>query len=86
MPLTLLEAMSYGNCCLVSDIAECTEVLGDQGMTFKQSDIRELQEKLQKVCEDPEIVDRYKTKAAEYVLKKYDWDRIAEKTLELYRG
>ena len=27
MPLSLLEAMSYGNCCLVSDISECTEVV-----------------------------------------------------------
>lgn len=27
MPLSLLEAMSYGNCCLVSDIPECTEVV-----------------------------------------------------------
>lgn len=27
MPLSLLEAMSYGNCCLVSDIQECTEVV-----------------------------------------------------------
>ena len=29
MPLSLLEAMSYGNCCLVSDIPECTEVVED---------------------------------------------------------
>ena len=27
MPLSLLEAMSYGNCCLVSDIPECAEVV-----------------------------------------------------------
>lgn len=31
MPLSLLEAMSYGNCCLVSDIPECTEVVEDNG-------------------------------------------------------
>ena len=30
MPLSLLEAMSYGNCCLVSDIPECAEVVEDQ--------------------------------------------------------
>lgn len=30
MPLSLLEAMSYGNCCLVSDIPECTEVVEDK--------------------------------------------------------
>ena len=30
MPLSLLEAMSYGNCCLVSDIPECAEVVEDK--------------------------------------------------------
>lgn len=28
--LSLLEAMSYGNCCLVSDIPECAEVVEDK--------------------------------------------------------
>lgn len=31
MPISLLEAMSYGNCCLVSDIAENLEVVTDVG-------------------------------------------------------
>ena len=29
MPISLLEAMSYGNCCLISDIAENLEVVTD---------------------------------------------------------
>ncbi len=29
MPISLLEAMSYGNCCLISDIAENVEVVTD---------------------------------------------------------
>ena len=29
MPISLLEAMSYGNCCLISDIAENMEVVSD---------------------------------------------------------
>ena len=33
MPLSLLEAMSYGNCCLVSDIPECAEVVEDKAYT-----------------------------------------------------
>ena len=37
MPLSLLEAMSYGNCCLTSDIEECSDVMEDCGVTFKQS-------------------------------------------------
>ena len=39
MPLSLLEAMSYGNCCLVSDIPECTEVVEDKALIFKKSDV-----------------------------------------------
>ena len=31
MPISLLEAMSYGNCCVVSDIPECTEVVEGPG-------------------------------------------------------
>ena len=37
MPLSLLEAMSYGNCCLVSDIEECASVVEDKAITFKKS-------------------------------------------------
>ena len=36
MALSLLEAMSYGNCCLVSDIQENTEVVDDYAETFKR--------------------------------------------------
>lgn len=37
MPLSLLEAMSYGNCCLTSDIPECAEVIGNHGITFQKA-------------------------------------------------
>ena len=47
MPLSLLEAMSYGNCCLVSDIDECTEVAEDKALIFKKSDVNDLKETLQ---------------------------------------
>ena len=40
MPLSLLEAMSYGNCCLVSDIPECAEVVEDKALIFKKSNIK----------------------------------------------
>ena len=36
MPLSLLEAMSYGNCCLTSDIAECAEVVEDKALLFQK--------------------------------------------------
>lgn len=84
MPLSLLEGMSYGNCCLTSDIAECAEVVGDKAVTFKKSDINELRVKLQYLCDNKDIVEKYKNEASNYICSKYNWDEIVEKTMELY--
>lgn len=85
MPLSLLESMSYGNCCLVSDIAECTEVVEDKAVTFRKSDVADLKEKLQMLCDDEELVRKYKSEAADFICGKYDWDAVVGKTLVLYR-
>lgn len=86
MPLSLLEAMSYGTCCLTSDIPECAEVVEDKAVTFQKSNVDDLQEKLQELCRNEEEVGKYKGEASNYICKKYNWDRIVEKTLRLYRG
>ena len=84
MPLSLLEAMSYGNCCLVSDIEECISVTEDKALSFKKGDIIELGKKLQYACDNPEIVYTMKSEASEYICNKYNWDEVVDKTLELY--
>ena len=85
MPLSLLEAMSYGNCCLVSDIDECASVVEDKALVFKKSDVNDLQNKLQKACDDEKQVQKYKDEAADYICQKYNWDDVVESTLKLYR-
>ena len=85
MPLTLLEAMSYGNCCLVSSIEECTQVVGDHGVVFEKGNIEDLKKKLQGLLDRPEVVQGYKDAASDYICTEYSWDDVAEKTLELYR-
>lgn len=84
MPLSLLEAMSYGNCCLVSDIAECADVVEDKAVIFKKSNVPDLKDKLQLLCDDEELVKKYKSGTADYICNKYNWDDVVEKTLELY--
>lgn len=86
MPLSLLEAMSYGNCCLVSDIEECVSVVEDKALVFKKSVVTELHKKLQSACDDETMVAAYKNKAADFICSKYCWDDVVEKTLEVYRG
>lgn len=85
MPLSLLEAMSYGNCCLTSDIEECAAVVADHAVTFRKSNVKDLTEKLQLLCDDPDQVRAYKEKAADYICGKYSWDTVVEQTLELYQ-
>lgn len=85
MPLSLLEAMSYGNCCVVSDIAECAEVVEDKAVVFKKGSVADLREKLQLLCDNPAAVQRYKAEAAGFICRKYSWDDTAESTLKLYR-
>lgn len=85
MPLSLLEAMSYGNCCLVSNIEESTSVVEDKAFVFKKSDIIDLQNKLQEICDRKEQVEKYKNEAADYICEKYNWDDIVKRTLMLYK-
>ena len=84
MPLSLLEAMSYGNCCLVSDIPECAEVVEDKAIIFRKSNIKDLTEKLQDACDDIRKVGKLKEQAADFICDKYNWDEVVDKTLALY--
>ncbi len=84
MPLSLLEAMSYGNCCLVSDIPGCAEVVEDKAVIFKKSDIEDLREKLQTLCDHADIVRDYKNGAADFICEKCNWDDVVDRTLRLY--
>ncbi|MDK2829029.1 MAG: hypothetical protein PWP67_1844 [Clostridium butyricum] len=86
MPISLLEAMSYGNCCIVSDIHECTEVIEDKGIIFKKGSVSDLKDALQVCCDKQEIVDKYKCEARGFIIKKYDWNKVVNLTLQLYKG
>ena len=85
MPLSLLEGMSYGNCCLISDIEECAGVVEDKAVVFKKSDAADLRAKLQMLCQDQTTVEHFKSGAADYICSKYDWDHVVKETLALYR-
>lgn len=85
MPISLLEAMSYGNCCLTSNIAECVEVCEDKALYFEKSDADSLAQMLQQLIDSPSDVEKYKSGAKEYILNKFNWDEVTKKTLELYK-
>ncbi|MDE5984750.1 MAG: glycosyltransferase family 4 protein [Eubacterium sp.] len=86
MPLSLLEAMSYDNCCLTSDIPECTEVCEDKAVYFEKGNEHALQQKLQMLLKDSDLTAKYKNGAADFICSKFNWQDIVSKTLSLYKG
>ena len=84
MPISLLEAMSYGRNVLVSDIDENTQVIGKYGTSFKKGNIDDLAQKIQESLNEK---NRKNSEDIEnYILKKYNWNVIINKTIDIYKN
>ena len=71
--------MSYHLPVIVSDIP-ANKVIGlDNESYFRLGDVEELAEKLKRNAET-------EFHNVDYDMKRYDWDRIAEETVEVYRS
>lgn len=84
MPISLLEAMSFGNCCVCSDIPECAEVIEQYGYLFKKGDVADLHKQLQLLCQSPELVENCRRNMGN--LERYNWDETVKMTLSLYNS
>ncbi len=78
LPIALLEAMSYSLPAIVSDIPANTEVALNKQSYFSVGNIEELASKLSALPTQTEV--DYST-----YLEKYDWNKIAAQTLEVYK-
>lgn len=85
MSLSLLEALSYSNAVLCSDIPENVCVAEDHAAYFRSSDSRDLARRLGELLEDPQRVSRLKATAADYICSKFSWEEVADRTLSLYQ-
>lgn len=78
MPMSLLEALSYGNVALVSDIPENTEVIDEDCYIFRRGDIDRLRHQLKKII-------KLNLQTHENMIIPYNWDEIVKQTLEIYK-
>lgn len=84
LPIALLEAMSYANCCIASDIPENLEAIGKHGYTFKNRDTDDLRRVLGYLLDHPGEVEDKRQAARDYVLENYSWDSITDQMEALY--
>ncbi|MDP3030024.1 MAG: glycosyltransferase [Deltaproteobacteria bacterium] len=84
LPIVLLEAMSYGLPVMVSDIPANKEVGLPDDRYFRCGDVADLKEKLSLLLEKDWSIDE-RNKMREQIEEKYNWDKIANQTIEVYR-
>ena len=82
MPISLLEAMSYGSRCLISNIEENTQVAEEFAQTFKKGNVKDLKKQLNNLLNEKNKLK--KEIISEYILKKYNWDYVNSKFVRLY--
>lgn len=85
MPMSLLEAMAYGRCCVTSDIPECADVLAGAGVTFLRGDAAALRASLESLLADRARVAAMGDAANKRVLSTYNWGSVVARTLDLYK-
>ncbi len=84
LSLSSIEGMSSGRPFVASDVDGLREMVGGSGVLFKHGDDKDLAEKIQWLCENP---DEYKEIAIKCQEKasQYDISVMARKYLNLYR-
>jgi glycosyltransferase involved in cell wall biosynthesis len=85
LPIALLEALSYGLPVLASDISANMEVSLDSSSYFPLGDTAALATRLAQLARTP-ANESERAARRSLIAQKYDWDRIAAQTLEVYRA
>jgi len=85
LPTSLLEAMSFGKCCLISDIAANREALGNTGAIFKNTDVDSLSHELNTLINNPKKREELGKKAKVRVDTFYGWNSIAKELEKFYK-
>lgn len=86
LSIALLEAMSYKNRILVSDIPANKELVTESGFMFKNKDADDLAAKLQIWIDNKNLVKNGDKVLQDYVLSNYQWGEITSQTQEVYKS
>ncbi len=84
LSLSLLQALSVGVRCLVSDIPENTAVIGPYGATFPSGDTEALGQALEQLTVQPDSQSR-RSEQIQWFRRKYDYHTMVERYEEVYR-
>lgn len=84
LPIALLEAMSYGLSCIASNIPANKNIELSEERFFKVGDIKSLKDKLEMFIKSP-MTENERNQEIGLISEKYNWRRIAQMTLDVYK-
>ena len=84
LPIAMLEALSYGLPVLASDIPANLEVGLEPASYFHMGNVDDLAAGLERAMQMPKDSAARATRR-EWVARTYDWDKVAEQTMSIYR-
>lgn len=82
--IVLVEAMSCSRPCVGTDAGGIPEVIGDTGKVVPKGDVVALSREIKRMHEDKLLRKKLGTAARKRVLKRFTWEKMAQRTLEGY--
>jgi glycosyltransferase involved in cell wall biosynthesis len=83
MPISLLEAMSFGRRCLASDIPENMEACKGFAQYFEKSNVDDLAKKLSQCLTNDSLFHSQK-EIMDYCYRRFDWNKVTGASARLY--
>ncbi|MEM4267805.1 MAG: glycosyltransferase family 4 protein [Candidatus Woesearchaeota archaeon] len=87
LPISLLEAMSLGCCCIATDVGAISEIIesGKEGFLFKPGNVNELAGKVRLLYNNKKLRAKLAKNGYNKVLKEFSVRKMAAETLGVYR-
>jgi len=86
LSITILEAMSYGTCVLISNIPENLETIDHSGFSFETKNVDDLYEKLIYLLNVPEIAAGRGERGRNFIKENFNWEKIIKETEGVYKN
>ncbi len=84
-PIKLFEYMASGKPIVSYDYSEVRNIVCDSALLAKTNDLEDFGNKLKILIENKDLRNKLSIKAR-YLSKKFSWDIVAKKTMEVYYG
>lgn len=87
MPVSILEAMAYGNVVISTNVGSIPKIIksNKNGILVNPGDIKQLYLSLKKVIENKKMAESLSMKSIETIKENFDIKNNIEKTLKLYK-